>query len=364
MAFSERASRTTPISGRPNLDIQGSAQPGVAYRRDCVRRRIGALPSGWVVVDLEIALLGEISIRHDGEPVACPSARALELLGYLLTHRGRSHPRKSVSAVLWPQEDPQCARRYLRQALWKLNAAMRGPTGGSAGGSAGGGAGREFVTSPSPSWLRVDPAAYSWLDLDILERAAQAVGGVPGPELSDAQAHEVDIALRCYRGDLLASWHQEWCLTERVRVQEIYLELAERMIGYCDSRRLFAKGLDYGRMVLDRDPARETTHRRLMRLHQRAGDRPAAVRQYQQCAAALADEFGVGPSAPTVLLHRSICADDAMDAVPQPPPTPVRSGPQRADRLAALHRQVDEIQATVEALTRALGSTSGRNRQG
>ena len=43
------------------------------------------------------------------------------------------------------------------------------------------------------------------------------------------------------------------------------------------------------------DPARERTHRRLMRLKYLAGYRAEALRQYDRCAAILQEEFGCFP---------------------------------------------------------------------
>jgi DNA-binding SARP family transcriptional activator len=52
--------------------------------------------------------------------------------------------------------------------------------------------------------------------------------------------------------------------------------------------------------------AHERIHRRLMRLYYLAGDRTAALRQYERCVTLLREELGVDPSERTVALYRQI----------------------------------------------------------
>src|SRR5207237_88201 len=47
------------------------------------------------------------------------------------------------------------------------------------------------------------------------------------------------------------------------------------------------------------EPFRESGYRRLMRLHQSAGDRAEALRVYERCRRLLADELGTTPAAAT-----------------------------------------------------------------
>jgi hypothetical protein len=58
--------------------------------------------------------------------------------------------------------------------------------------------------------------------------------------------------------------------------------------------------------LLALDPAREQTHRLLMRLYAGAGDRGKALRQYQQCRETLQRELQAKPDAETERLYREI----------------------------------------------------------
>ena len=297
------------------------------------------------MADLDVRLLGDVTIRQNGEVVRVASAKALELLGLLIARRNGPLARETVATALWPDERPEATRRQLRQALWRLNSALlRTP----------------FLHTLGGGRLQVDVAAFASIDLVVLEEAHAAMADIAGADLSDGQAARLEAAVAGYRGDFLASFHQEWCLPERTRVQEIHLSVRDQLIGYCESRGLVARALAHGRAVLDLEPARETTHRLLMRLHHRHGDRAAALRQYRRCVEALATEYGVAPSAPTTLLHQRIRADERDDERDHASQRHDR----RAERpdveagaaeIAAVHERLAEIQATLDTLLRAVG---------
>jgi DNA-binding SARP family transcriptional activator len=308
---------------------------------------------------LEVGLLGEVSLRRAGAGVTVGANRSLELLVYLLLNRRQPHSREQLCEVLWPQDRADAARRYMRQALWRLNVALAGVV----------------VTSRS-GLLRVDPAAIDHLDVEEIDAVQAETADVRGADLGPELAGRVRRATESFGGDLLAGWPQEWCLAERQRLQQVRLELTERLISHHDAAGRPALAVRYGHEVLALDPARETTHRLLMRAHERAGDRASAVRQYQRCVAALAEELGVAPTPETVRLYRRIRADgvEPHPVVPAPVvpsavepypavPAPVVPAPARPDRsainpavLIALGDRLDELQATLDALRLTIGA--------
>ncbi|MFV2105422.1 AAA family ATPase [Micromonospora sp. LOL_015] len=257
---------------------------------------------------MQVRLFDDVSILRRGQPLSAPPGKALELFGYLLIHRNRTHARESISELLWPGAEPGVARKYLRQALWRLNTSMQDQPNDQRPAS-------ELVVI-DPGWVRINPEASCWLDVDAFEESYAAVRDVPGEALSDDQAHAVEHALDLYRGDLLATWYHDWCGSERDRLRDTYLSMQEQLMGYCEARGLYAKGVGLGQTVLRHDAARERTHRQLMRLHYAAGDRIAALRQYELCTSVVDQEFGVRPSVDTTVLYQQIRADRAADIRP------------------------------------------------
>ncbi len=158
----------------------------------------------------------------------------------------------------------------------------------------------------APGWIRVNPQAAWWLDISGLEQAYQLCRELPGGALTAGQAQLVEAAVALYRGDLLETWHQDWCIYERERLQLTYLALLDKLVAYCTAQRLYARGVDYAQRILRCDIARESTYQELMRLHYLSGDRTTALREYGRCVQALKREFDLPPMEATVALYEQI----------------------------------------------------------
>lgn len=301
---------------------------------------------------LQVRLFGDVSIRQGDQPVSLLSGKALELFCYLLIHRDRAHTRDTLSEVLWPGVKSVVAKKYLRQALWRFNAVQGQPDR------------RRTKTEPpliiDLDWVRINPRASWWLDVSAFERAYLTVRDTAGQMLSDDRASDLEAALDLYRGDLLATWSHDWCSYERDRLQLSYLAMLDQLMGYCETRRLYAKGVSLGQTALRYDPARECTHRQLMRLHYLAGDRTSAIRQYERCGSAMAQEFGIRPSAGTVALYGQIRIDRVIDIAPKPA-VAGRPMAERSDAAALedLHLRLDQIQASLFELQESVQHDGG-----
>jgi DNA-binding SARP family transcriptional activator len=158
--------------------------------------------------------------------------------------------------------------------------------------------------------VRLGPQASYWLDVAIFEEAFAHAQHIPGQALTAEQLQALQEAVQLYHGDLLEGWYQDWCIFERERLQSMYLAMLDKLISYSETQGDFESGLLYGSRVLRCDRARESTHRRLMRLYYLTGDRTGALRQYQSCVAALKEELEVEPADSTQRLYEQICADN------------------------------------------------------
>jgi DNA-binding SARP family transcriptional activator len=258
---------------------------------------------------LEVRLFGKFSILRDGKPLDTLSVgKAQEALCYLLLHREHVHSRESLADLLWSDCSASQSRKYLRQVLWQIQAALH--------------ADMLIVES---DWVSLNAKADLWIDVSLFERAVADAQGVPGPHLSDDTAQALQQAAELYQGDLLESWYQDWCLFERERLQNMYLALLDKLMEYCESLQDYEAGLAYGTRILCLDRARERTHRVAMRLLYLAGDRTSALRQYQRCVAALHEELDVEPAKSTRVLYEQIRADE-FDAQRTTPVEVVPSG--------------------------------------
>ena len=248
---------------------------------------------------LSVRLFGRLCVSRDDAVLdGLTACKVQELLCYLLLHRDRPHSREVLAGLLWADCSTPQSKKYLRQALWQLQAALS-PHG----------------KPPHPRTLlvesdgvRLNSGAGMWLDIAVFENAFELMRGVPSGELDATRAGTLRDAAELYQGHLLEGWYQDWCLYERERLQDMYLAMLDKLMDYCVAQRDYENAMTYGARILRHDRARECTHQRLMRLQYLAGDRAAALRQYQRCVTALDEELGVQPAEGTVVLYEQIRA--------------------------------------------------------
>lgn len=282
---------------------------------------------------LRVSLFGRFDVRCGVQALSgLESRKAQELLSFLLLGRDRPHPREALAALLWGDITTSHSKRYLRKTLWQLQSALDSHTA--------------RLNLPTllvePDWIRVNPEAHLWLDVALFEEIYAYVRGAHGRNLEPEQVESLQGAIDLYRGDLLEGWYHDWCLYERQRLQHMYLAMLDKLMGYCEAHRECEAGVAYGTLVLRYDRARERTHRRLMRLHYLAGDRTAALRQYEQCVAALNEELSVGPARRTTLLHARIRADESLAVDTASADAPQTSPPLLSALLGRL-RQIHSV---------------------
>ena len=308
---------------------------------------------------LRVYLFGKFCVRRDEQVLDGFDARKVqELFCYLLLHRDHSLPRETLASILWPDTTTVQSKKSLRQALWQLQSAL-----GSHNESVS-----DRVLLVEPEWIRLNSEADFWLDIAVLENAFQLVQKVPGHELDTQQAQILQDAVQLYQGPLLEGWYQDWCLYERERLQSMYLAMLDKLMGYCEVRRDYETGLLYGMRIMCYDRARERTHRRLMRLHYLNGDRAAALRQFEQCAAALEEELNVSASKGTVALHEQILADQLEEPRPILAPAEISLEisefllPGILNRLIQLQAALSDLQTqvgqSIQVVEQALASYS------
>lgn len=254
---------------------------------------------------LDISLFGKFSVLSREQALdGFDSCKVQELFSYLLLHRGHSHPREILAGLLWGDSSTAQSKKYLRQALWQLQAAL---------GAQGEPENERRTLLIEPGWVQVNPVADVQLDVASFEQGYALVQKRPGRELDEASARAMQAAVSLYQGDLLEGWYQEWCLYKREQLQNMYLSMLDKLMDYCEAQQHYEEGFDYGARILRHDRASERTHRRLMRLHYLAEDRTAALRQYRQCVGALHEELGVRPARLTITLYEQISADRLAD---------------------------------------------------
>src|SRR5438105_6250397 len=260
---------------------------------------------------LRLNVLGPPEIFHDGSRLTFALRKAQALLLYLAVEGGL-HPRSKLAALLWPDSEPQDARKTLRNALTLLRRLLadRDPSAPA----------HSHLLSEQ-ELLGLDPQAPLALDLEVVQQAyhqAQRHSTLPSQEQRATLVSQVQHALALVRGPFLDGfWLPEesgfdaWVQQQQQQWQVRLHFLFERLSSLQES----GGELEPARVTLTRwlvlDPLSEEASRRLMRVDLALGDASAAWQVYATCRDRLAEELRVKPSADTLALAEHIRATQA-----------------------------------------------------
>ena len=257
---------------------------------------------------LQIHLFGRFRVQCNGQSLeGFDACKAQELFSYILLHRKKIHSREMLASLLWEDCTTAQSKKYLRQTLWHIQSVLASSDSHLAG---------DRILLVNSDWLQLNPKADLWLDVAEFEETFALIQGAIAGELGIQEVQAIQHAVELYTNHLLEGWYRQWCIYERERLQNMLVLMLDKLTAYCERNNQYEMGLSYGLRILQYDGARECTHRQLMRIHYMAGDRTAALRQYQRCVEVLAEDLGVKPERQTVLLYEQICADQLENPTP------------------------------------------------
>jgi len=263
---------------------------------------------------LHIHLLGNPQIFADDETVPPPTpTKVLLLWAHLLLKRGRPTPRDHLAYTLWPDETEADARANLRRHLHLLRKQLPAHPQD-----------RPWILATRQS-IQWNPQAAYEFDVALVE------------EFDPATASEAEWAamIKRYRGDLLEGFYDDWTQAERARLRRRYLRLLEQRIAAQKAAGDLRGAIHTTRRLLAHDPLREEPYRELMELYYRAGDRAAALREFEKCEELLRTELEAKPMPETLALRDVIMSGQDLPPLPHRGPAALATQRQPAPDLDA-----------------------------
>jgi DNA-binding SARP family transcriptional activator len=235
---------------------------------------------------IELRTLGVLDLRDgNGNEIrsVLQQPKRLALLAYLaLAAPRRHHRRDSLLAMFWPELDEEHARAALRRSLYYLRTGL----------------GRDVIVARGEDELTVS-AEGLWCDATAFFEAIKAA--------------ELDRALELYRGDLLEGFHlsgapvfEDWLDRERSRLRDRAAAAAWELAEVGEKAGDGGKAGSWARRGFELTPDDEDTLRRLLQLLDRTGDRPGALRVYEEFSRRLTLEYDLEPAAETRALVEAI----------------------------------------------------------
>jgi predicted ATPase/DNA-binding SARP family transcriptional activator len=257
--------------------------------------------------ELNLSFLGSPHIaRSQTGNITFPKRKALALLAYLVIESEHSHSRESLLGLFWPELPTAAAQNNLRVVLSQLRKGM----GEESDDSQPYLIGKRFDLGFNPhSDYTLDVTLF--LDLVAATRAHQHSNRPDCSECAERLAQAIELV----RGEFLEGFSlgdapafDEWLFVQRERLHLQITAALEELGTFHERAGNSADAETYVRRLLEFDPLRESAHCQLMRLLADAGQRSAALNQYETCRRLLANELGVAPAPETVLLAEQIRA--------------------------------------------------------
>ncbi len=248
---------------------------------------------------LKLYFLGPPRIELEDVAVHIRRRKALALLVYLVA-TDRTHARDALATLFYPDLDQSRARAYFRRDLGMLNSELTGDWLTADHEMVGLSENAEF-------WTDVAQFRHYLATCDDLVQANEDINPDCLPLLTAAAG--------VYKDHFLAGFSlsdcpefDEWQFFE---AEELRQELTRGLNGLVTglmAQEQYDQALPFGRRLLNLDPLHEPAQRQLMSLYAHAGQRAAALRQYENCVSLLDDELSLVPEEETTRLYEAIKA--------------------------------------------------------
>ncbi|MEZ4709886.1 MAG: tetratricopeptide repeat protein [Caldilineaceae bacterium] len=206
--------------------------------------------------------------------------------------------------------------------------------------------------------MQVNAEVPCWVDLYKLLEVAEQLESMASGQFA---AH---FAL--WQGHLLSDFYADWVMAEREYYQGRLLRLALQAIQQLRARSAYPQAIALGQQLLSFDPTNEPAHQQVIFCYMAAGDRTAALRQYDLCERALAEELDLPPSPETAALYQWIKTSDAEDAGHHAKitnlPIPLTSFVGRIAEMTTIKRLLNPAEGATRLLTITGAGGSGKTR--
>ena len=219
------------------------------------------------------------------------------LVRFLLVNVGRPVSEDVLFEALWPDREPESARRSLQVSVSRSRHVIDPPH-----------AERSAIESVAGGY-RLSLAERDGVDAEEFLAAVELALAEP----SESRRPLLEHARALWGGEPMPEErYSDWATAYRERLVDRYIAVLTALIdGYAGAGD-HAAAADAARDLVDTDALNEAGHRALMSAYARAGRRGHALRQYLECRRALVEGLGVEPVAETSRLQARILAGEII----------------------------------------------------
>lgn len=225
-----------------------------------------------------IKCFGEFSvIGSSGERIGWRTAKAEELMAYLLMKRGQPISKWDMITDLWPEcAMDERAHSNLHTTLYQVKKALKA-------------AGVDFSITFMMRKYIVDTGGVQCESIEFEQFALQEKGVTPDNE------HRYKRMLEMFAGPLFGDLDYAWCHADKERFLRYFSGMAHSYSRFLFERGQFEAAAALIQRLLAMSPFDEDAHEWILRMYAERQDRVAFVRHFHKMQAILRDELGLQP---------------------------------------------------------------------
>ncbi len=233
--------------------------------------------------------LGEVSLEDaQGRAIKLRTRKALLLLACLVVDPDRSWTRDRLAAIFWGDRMEKQAKSSLRSALSDIRRGIN-----------------DQAVTVEGNIVRANPEIVG-SDIDALRRS-----------VTTGQEMDFDWAKEFTAHSFLSELDPDedamaWIMGLRSELTDLATSVLGQNIETLSGQGNFDQAIQKARYLLALDPLREESHRTLMTLYAKNGERSKAIAQFQNCRQLIQHELNVEPSTMTKALADQIAVLDVV----------------------------------------------------
>lgn len=239
---------------------------------------------------------GPFRAFQDDQPVADWNGHKGQLiLKYLLVQAGKAVAKEKLMEAIWPETEPEAARRNLHQAIYSIRHTLKANN-----------ADTQYILFRNESYL-LNPAVSLWVDFMEFEKYAQQGRLLENRQDTMAAMEAYATAEGLFQGNFLQDEpYEEWAELKRNQLQNLYLDIADKLSQHYFREQQYRAAIFQCQRILEVDNCHEPAYRILMQCHLRQGQRHLAVKHYQTCVQALRETLGLSPAETTRQVYQQL----------------------------------------------------------
>lgn len=284
--------RNTALSGPARMSLRTTVGDGAGNAHGALHSGPGSNEQTMGECTTQVALTGTVRLVS---PWGSATAQDLGgrqprlVFAYLATHLDTPVSHEVLARHLWPEGTPTTWPAALRGIVTRVRRFLQ--QAGIDDGALTGADGCYVLQLPPPTVVDVELAVRA----AILGEGSRSDADQARPHLLTA----LDVTSREFLPGVTGLWVDDQREALRATRLRALRAMAQIHLDQGDHDRALRAARDAMKLA----PSREETWRLLIRVLDASGERAEALRTYEQCRAALADELGVDPSPPTTELY-------------------------------------------------------------